>query len=349
MRRNKTPIKLFIIAFAALTVLTLYQNFNKSQMTSLRVKDNKGTSFLETAGDSLVCIFQDGRVCVWDWAVPPARQGDFQAASPHAVVVDPKRMAVVSALGRKVLTVHALPDGRKLKEFAVGFDDQDVWPRVSFDKSVTALIRRSPEGSNRLLYEFMAVDIENELTGLPASLTIDTKGESLIDYAVDAARIVYAGGSRDESGRIAAVNLETGGIKWDRTFEGTREFCSIVVSPDGQYLLAGNRDGVLYKINTANGGIEKQIALLEPGETRPITNDYSVLNLAFSPDGACYAATINPPAYVLDARSDTVVHTVSPADKLVSKIAFSPRNEFLATSDIRAGYPIKILPMPEDK
>ena len=93
----------------------------------------------------------------------------------------------------------------------------------------------------------------------------------------------------------------------------------------------------------------KKIQLLEDGETRPVTNDYSVLNLAFSPDGTYYVATINPKAYILRADSDEIIHTFSPADRLVSKIVFSPDNQFLATSDIRAGYPVKIWPMPEEQ
>jgi WD40 repeat protein len=194
----------------------------------------------------------------------------------------------------------------------------------------------------------MTVDWEKELLGLPASLSIAEKTETLIDYAVDSSDILYAAGSRSKTGRIAAVNLQTGAVLWDRVFEGTKEFCTVIDSPDGRYLLAGNRDGLLYKIKADSGEIEKTIVLLEPGETRPITNDYSVLNLAFSPDGQCYVATINPPAYILLSGTDKLLTTkFRPTHKLVSKIAFSPDSRFLATSDIRAGYPIKIWPLSE--
>jgi WD40 repeat protein len=73
------------------------------------------------------------------------------------------------------------------------------------------------------------------------------------------------------------------------------------------------------------------------------------LNLAFSPDGHYYVATINPKVYVLRIDSDTIVHTCSPADNLISKIAFSPDNRFCASSDIRASKPIKIWRLPEQK
>ncbi|MHC5083872.1 MAG: WD40 repeat domain-containing protein, partial [Planctomycetota bacterium] len=135
---------------------------------------------------------------------------------------------------------------------------------------------------------------------------------------------------------------------WDRVYEDTKEFCSVTVSPDSQYLLAGNRNGILYKIDSKTGDVIKQIHLLEEGEKRPITNDYSVLNLAFSPDGKFYVATINPPAYILKADSDSLVHKMTVADKLVSRIAFSPDSTMIATSDVRAGYPIKIWKLPEN-
>ena len=187
------------------------------------------------------------------------------------------------------------------------------------------------------------------MTGIPASLGIQSEKDELIDYAVDAGENLYAVGSTDKIGRIAAVNLENGKILWDKTYDATDEFCSVMVAPDNVYLLAGNRNGILYKLDTKTGEILKEIVLLEEGETRPITNDYSVLNLAFSPDGKDYAATINPKAYLLKAGTDVIFHTSTPADKLVSKIAFSPDDQFFATSDIRQSYPIKIWKIPQDK
>jgi len=347
LQKKKPPYKLFIAAFAVMIALSLYHSFRKTQITGLHVKDNKGVSFLETAGDSLVCIFQDGRACVWDWAEPHARQGDFQAASARAVLVDAERLASVPASGPKVLTVRSLPAGEPLKQFSVGYADQDVWPRVSFDKSAAALIRRNPQDAGSVLYEFMTVEFNNEMTGLPASLSLNAKSESLVDFAVDPGNIVYAVGSRDKTGRIVALNLTTGAVEWDRVFENTKEFCSVTDTPDGRSLLAGSRDGALYKIDAATGEILEKIELLEPGETRVTTNDFSVLNLAFSPDGVHYAATIHPVAYLLTADTDTVIHKLSPADKLVSKVAFSPDGRFFATSDLRAGYPVKLRPMPE--
>ena len=160
--------------------------------------------------------------------------------------------------------------------------------------------------------------------------------------------VLYAAGSKQKVGRIAAIDLEKGSDLWDRTYDQMLEFCSIIVSPDNQYLLAGNRDGILYQLNTQTGEIVKKIILLEEGETRPVTNDYSVMNSAFSSDGQYFVATINPKAYLLKAGSDVIIHTCSPADRLVSKIAFSPDNQFFATSDIRQSYPIKIWPMPKD-
>jgi WD40 repeat protein len=105
----------------------------------------------------------------------------------------------------------------------------------------------------------------------------------------------------------------------------------------------------LYKINAAAGERIKKIKLLEEGETRPITNDYSVLNLAFSGDGQYFVATITPRAYLLRSDADAVIYTCTPTSNLTSMIAFSPDNRFFATSDIRASKPIKIWPMPEEK
>ncbi len=348
-KKKTTPIKLFFIIFAAMAIFVVLQNLIRNQTLQLLVPDNAGVSLLETAGGSLICVFKGGRVAAWDWDELPLQTADVSLPTDRVVLLDADRLAAVTDAGRKRLSVYRLPAGDKTADLSVGFDDQEVFPRISHDKRCLALIRinpAAPDGTQ--LYEFLTVDLEKQLTGIPVSLPIVSATEKLIDYAVDDTGRLYAVGSTQTVGRIAAVDLENGTTLWDRTYDRTGEFCSVTVSPDNTFLLAGNRNGILYKISAQTGDVMKEVILLEPGETRPITNDYSVLHLAFSPDGRCYAAAINPRVYLLKTETDTVFHTAAPADKLVSKIAFSPDNAFFATSDIRQSYPIKIWPLPQE-
>lgn len=346
---KKTPYKFFAALFLFIVGVAVFNGLKKSDNTALLVPDNAGVSVLETAGDALVCVFKGGQVASWDWGNLPQQQADFAIGTDRVVLLDAKRLAAVSVTGRKLLSVYRLPSGEKTKDLSVGWEDQEVWPRISFDKKRIALVRKSPADSNgKVLYEFLTVDLDKELTGIPASLSIQSGKDEFVDYAVDGNETLYAVGSTDKIGRIAAVNLDKGKTLWDKTYDATDEFCSVMVSPDNDTLLAGNRNGILYKLDTKTGEILKEIVLLEEGETRPITNDYSVLNLAFSPDGKDYAATINPRAYLLKADTDVIFHTSTPADKLVSKIAFSPDDQFVATSDIRQSYPVKIWKIPQD-
>ena len=348
-KKKKSPL-FFVAVFVILAGIVMVQNLVRETGVQLSVPDNAGVSFLETVDSSLICVFQDGDVAAWNWNNLPEQQGGFSIQTDRVIVLNKNQMAAVNKQGKKLMSVYSLPSGQKQKEFSVGWDDQEVWPRVSFNKNVTVLILKNPaDSAGKVIYEFLAVDIEMEVTGVPVSLNTQADSEDFVDYSVDENSILYAVGSKEEIGRVIAVDLEKGTILWDRTYDPALEFCSVMASPDNQHLLAGNRDGVLYKLNAKDGEIQKKIQLLEEGEVRQITNDYSVLNLAFSPDGRYYVATINPPAYILDAETDTVIHTFSPASKLVSKIVFSPDNRFFATSDIRASYPIKIWPMPEKK
>lgn len=343
MQKKHTPVKLFVAAFAVLILFTMLQNWLQQKATLLEVPNNKGVSFMETAGNWLICVFQDGKTCVWNWSDPAARASEFQAVSERTIVLNEEQIVSVSSTGKKVMTLYSLPDGKKQKELSVGWEDQDVSPCLSPDKKTAALVRSNPiDSAGDIWYEFSTLDIDKELLGQPLSLSIRDSSEEIIDFALDCRRILYFCGSREDNGRIAALNLENGSIAWDRTYDDMREFCNLLVSPDDRHLLAGNRDGILYKIDAADGTVIKKIILLESGEKREVTNDLSVLNLAFSPDGQFYVATINPMAYILQVDSDTIIQKFSPADKLVSKIAFSPDNQQVATSDIRASYPIKI-------
>jgi WD40 repeat protein len=348
--KTKPPYKLFGVLFLLMMVIVIVNNVRKSDTLVLDVSDNAGVSLLETVNDSLVCVFHDGQTVVWDWNTLPQQRAGFSVKTNRVVLLDANRLVAVNETEKKVLSVYSLPSSEKIKDISVGWDDQEVWPEMSFNRSAVALIRKNPvDSAGKVLYEFLTIDIEKSLTGIPVSLSVQADNSDFIDFAVDENNVLCAVGSKQKSGRIAAVDLEKGNNLWDRTYEDTQEFCNIIVSPDNHYLLAGNRDGILYKLSAETGEVVKKIQLLEEGETRPITNDYSVLNLAFSPDGHYFVATIHPKAYLLKADSDEIVHICTPANRLISKIAFSPNNQFFATSDIRASYPIRIWPMLQAK
>ncbi|HOM76693.1 MAG TPA: WD40 repeat domain-containing protein [Anaerohalosphaeraceae bacterium] len=352
MKKQKSPVKLFAGVFAILIVVTILRHLlrPKSVQFSLDIRDNAGVALLETVGDSLVCVFSDGRTCIWDWNNLPSPKGDFRAVSCLAAVLDASRLAAVPEKGKKILTVYDLPAGRRQKELSVGWEDQSVFLRISPDKKVLLLMRKNPaDSAGKILYEFAKLDIENELIGPAVTISISEKTDKIVDFAASSNQVIYAVGSKSQAGWVGAVDLHQGKIVQDIVYADTKEFCSAAVSPDGQYLLAGDRDGILYKIDAADLNILKKVNLLAPGETRPVTNDYSVLNLAFSNDGRYYVATINPKAYLLQTGSDTVFHWCTPTSNLTSKIAYSPDSRFFATSDIRASKPIRIWETPVSK
>lgn len=348
-QKKKTSFWPFVGVFGIIIVWMTFTNLTSRKITTLPVQDNKGVSFLQTIGESLVCVFQDGRACVWDWRQLPDQKEDFKLGTDRVILLNDKQLAAVNLQGPKIFAVYDLPSNKKTMDVKVGYEDQNCRLRISPDRSVTCIVRQNPaDSTGSTLYEFLTVDIAEKLTGLPVSRVIG-QNRKWVDFAVDTRQNVYAVGSIDEQGRMTALNMDTGKTIWDRSYEDAKEFCSVIVSPDNGYILAGNRDGILYKLDVQSGDIIKKIQLLEEGETRPITNDYSVLNLAFSPDGQYYVATINPPAYILKTESDKVIYKFVPANKLVSRITFSPDNQFVATSDIRAGYPIKIFSLPKEE
>jgi WD40 repeat protein len=349
-KKKQSSWKLFIAVFGVLVILIIAQNLLQEKTVLLEVPNNTGTSMLETVGNQLVCVFLDGRVAVWNWNQLPQPQGNFSIRTNRAVVISPEKLAAVNKTGKKKLSVYDLLSGEKQIDMIVGYDDQEVWPCISFDRTSQALIRKNkPDSTGVIVYEFLTVNIEEDTQGLSVPLSIQEDTESWIDFAVDSQAILYAAGSKNKFGRIAAVDLEKGSIAWDKTYDAIQEFCSIMVSPQNDYLLIGSRNGILYKINSRTGEILKAIQLLEPGETRLVTNDYSVLNPAFSPDGQYYVVTINPKVYILKSGTDNIIHVTSPADRLISRVAFSPDSRYFATSDIRAGFPVKIWDMPQSE
>lgn len=350
MKKNNKSSLIFVFSFMAIVGVMFVGNARKERAVLLNVPNNAGMGFMETAGDALIAVFQNGQVCCWDWDNLPEKQADFSVQTDRVAVLDQDRLIAISKTGKKVLSVVDLASGEKSKDISVGWADQEVWPRVSFRKDVIALIRKNPVSSaGMVLYEFLTFDLEKELFGIPVSLEINDVDDRLVDYQVDSKGILYIVGSQDKAGRMLAVDLGKGVVLWDRVDEKMEEYSSLAISPDGQIAYVGSRDGFLYKIETSTGDVLKKIPLLEKGETRSVTNDFSVLNPAFSSDGQFFVVAIIPRVYLFKADSDTLIHRCSPADRLVSKVVFSPDNDRFASSDIRASYPVKVWEMPEEK
>ncbi|RKY03902.1 MAG: hypothetical protein DRP56_10735, partial [Planctomycetota bacterium] len=151
-RKKKTNLKFLVAVFSIIVVVVFFNNIFSDRKVTLIEKDNAGVSVLETIEHALTCVFKDGRVIVWDWD-NLNKQGDFKAVSDRAVVLDAKRLAAVSVAEKKMFAVYSLPDGEMQKQLSVGWGDQDVWLRISPDKSIVALIRRnSPDSKGTVLY-----------------------------------------------------------------------------------------------------------------------------------------------------------------------------------------------------
>lgn len=348
-KTNKSSYMLFVVIFLVIVVLVIFNNL-KNDIVMLRIPNNAGVSHLDTVEKLLICIFQDGKVVTWNWDILTGQTAQFSVNTDRVVLLEGNRLAAIQKTDKKILSVHNLPFGQKEKEFTVGLADQDIWSRISPDQQTILIVSQIEEKQNdAFTYEFKILDLDKEILKSPVILNIKKSTESLVNFAVTNDKKVIAMGQKAERGRLICVDLYSGKILWDYTLKGTKEFCSLAISPSDPTVYAGNRNGILYKLDLESGNVIKEIQLLEKGETRPITNDLSVLNTAFSNDGKYFVTTINPKAYILEASSDTIIHTCFPADRLVSKIAFSPDNKYFATSDIRAGYPIKIWKMPELK
>ena len=337
--------KIFLVGFLIIAALMVISNWRTRKGLSLTVANNKGTSCLQTVDTSLVVVFQDGQVCVWDWKDLSKPCQQFKVFSDRAVFFAGNKLGatVQTAAGSTLLTVYDLSNGKKQREIRVGSTSDEVWPAVSPDRKLILIARQvSVGGKERFEYEFMRLDLENEILSPPAVVSIAQPAESIVDFAVTDDGRVIAGGIKEGKGRLLALSLDSGRILWERSYDDTKEFCSVFIYPANAAVYAGNRDGALYRVALDTGEMQKKITLLREGETRTVTNDVSVLNLSGDKKGQYIAATITPVSYIIDARSDTLYHRWSTAHRLSSKIVFSPDNQYVATSDIRAGWPIDI-------
>ena len=340
---KKSPILFFLCIFLLLIAWVVVQNLIQQRRNLLLVPQNKGMAHLQTVNGSLIAVFQDGQTCLWDWSNlnRPFRQ--FKMPSDRAVILADKRVGTVTKTGKKLFVLYNLIDGNKFREIRVGSVDEDVQAAISPNRKIILVARKIPTAIDRFFnYEFMTLDLEEELLSPPVGISITESTESIVDFTITDDRQVLSAGMTTDKGRLLLLDMNSGRVFWNRTYDNTKEFCSVAIIPDHSTAYAGSRDGCLYKVDLTNGDLIAKIPLLREGETREVTNDISVLNLSTDSKGQYVAATITPVSYIIDTRSDTLYHRWSTAHKLSSKIAFSPDNKYVATSDIRAGWPIDI-------
>lgn len=331
----------FFLAILTVSILMFAVQWNKRRTPSLIVPQNRGISELFTLDSRLAAVFQDGRTCVWDWSVLEIKQADFTVGSGRVIPLAGARLAAAGRLGdRRVLSVYDLDTARKIKDLTVGWEDQDVYLRVSHDRNLTTVIRRTPESTNQMKYEFLIVDIGAEILRPAVLRTLDADSQVLRDFAVSDAGILVAVGADGGKARLLAMDLNTGQNLWDKTWPDAEELTTVAIAFDGQTVWTGDRGGNLLAASADDGSLQHKLSLLRPGETRQVTNDFSVLNLVFSPDGRWLGCTVAPVAYAVDAESGRIQRFEG--HKVVSKVAFSPDSRKLATSDLRADGAIRI-------
>ena len=328
------PFLFFFLAILSVSVFMFVIEWRQRRTPTLVVAANKGIASLFSADGGLAAVFQDGRTCVWDWDVPEIKQSEFMAGSGRAIPLGEGRLGALSRSGdRRLLSVYDIDTAKKIKDLAVGWEDQDIQVRTSPALSVPALVRRNEERDGAVGYEFLAVNLAAELLRPPVLKTLDAKTQTLRDFAVSDAGVLVAAGADAGKARLLAMDLNTGQTLWDQTWAECEELTAVAMSIDGQTVWAGDRVGSLLTVAVEDGRLRSKVSLLMPGETRSVTNDFSALNLVVSPDGRRLGCTIAPVAYAVDAATGAVTHRFS-VHKVVSKVAFSPDSRRMATSDL---------------
>lgn len=332
----------FFLAIVGVSVLMFVQDWRRRRVPRLAAAGNKGIgSLVSLDGGGLAAVFMDGRTCVWDWAAPYAKQAEWKAAGGRAMGLSEGRLATVGQSGqRRMLTIYTA-DGKKVKELAVGWEDQDIFLVNSPKLGMPTVVRRNAERNGVAEVEFMIVDLAAELLRPPVVLTLEVASQTLRDVAVSDAGVLYAVGADGGQGRVTAFDLNTGQTLWEVRLADVQELTAVTVSADGATVWAGDRGANLLELAAADGRLLRTVSLLMPGETRTVTNDYSVLNLVSSRDGRRLGCTVAPVAYAVDAETGQVLRRMG-GHKVVAKVAFSPDGQKAATADLRADGTVNI-------
>jgi len=346
-KSKKSPAFLFIVFFIVIIAIMFIANQNKTDEVVLKMPFNEGIRSLSTFGNKLLAVASDGKIFFWDWTGLDQNVITGKTAFEQALLLDNDSVISVRQ-GYSCAVVISSAGGENIeKEIRLGSGANRGVVTANRDRSViVAILAVSSNSKPSTDYKFYNINVEMESASKMALVSDNSSLIQLADFAVsDDGRFLAAAGAQDHKARMVLVDIEQKRIIWGKIYESPDSFGSAVFSFDGKTIYAGGGDRVVYYINAADGEVVDQFDFQIEASAAHETS--SIRSITISPDGSMMAYTHGFLVYVFDHKNKTEIHSQYPGHKLAGPVAFSPDSTQLATSSLRQGGVIRILPIPE--
>lgn len=345
--KRRFPVLFFFGAFLAIVVVMFVARSKSALVDEIHFPFNNGIAKLSTYKNSLVAISRDNKIYVWDWKdlSKKARTGFVQ--SEQAALLEYDLVVSLRQQDPKTIVVTNVQGDKRHKEILIDSTDKRAFLGINHDSSTVAILlaKAKDDKTTQASYEFLLVDCDLGQVEPIVKLTEKIAVSRMMNLAVsDDGAFIVGFGEKNNHCWIVLVDVKQKQVVWEKEVPELRKLYHAIFSPAQKVIYARGSDSTLYKIEVASGKVLGRLLPIE--ENKNTLKSQHAQTVTISPDGHLVAATVFGAAYVWNCQTEEKIFGKVPNHKLVSSLAFSPDNRFLATSDLRQGGTIKIWRMP---
>jgi WD40 repeat protein len=339
--KNKSSAVFVVGVFAAVAVLMFIAMIRSQNVQKIAVPLNNGMAALLRYNNFLGAVSNDNKIYIWEWSDLSKKPREGVVESAETVFVAQDTIVSVKRTSPDCVVVLGFDANSENKKIPLSLTSNTASLCANQDGSKVILLLE--RGDKDVTYELLEVLLK---TGQVRPIAaIPSEQSKLGHFSVsDDGRYVVAVGEKKEHGWLFVVDTKDRKIIWQKELPDLRKLYKGVFSNDGAVIYIRGNDSMLTLVKTSSGEIVDR--WLPTKENKDIYRMQQTQTVVISNDGGLVAAVVGNDIFVWDAKTRKKYDVTKTGQKIISSIVFSPDAKFIATSDMRQGGDIKVIPSP---
>ena len=337
-------ILLGIAVFITIIVMMFIANSQTLLKTELNPPVN-GVVKMTTIGGQLIVVSQTNEMHIRDWDnIIEKPLKILNQADQVALMADSKLLRIPSGKP-DIIEIECLKKNCSLQTIPLGYGMRCKLLSVNRSGKTAGLVNVdiSNKNSDNSYSNFsIAVITPNQLSEITTIKNSDNSLElSDISVSEDSQYIAVAG-KKNDLGWIAMIDADQKKLLWEQDSDLSSQFENVIFSPDSQMIYVGGMGRNVLGFETATGKLlnKWQMDLTQKAHKKQYTPAITISN-----DGSLVASATEPAGviYLWDTQKNKPAGRLHIGHILISGIAFSPDNRYLAAGAVLMKNKIKIL------
>jgi len=345
--KKKSPMALFLLAFAAIAILMFIVNYRSVLVQKLPSPEG-GAEKLSTYGEKLIAISVNNEIHSWVWDDLSERPQISSVKAQKVVAMSSDRLLCILPGANNLLILSNLKGDKELGRLPLGMNKECKFLQASPNGKFAAAalapapVFRQEDAGGDSDKKVQLVIIDPDLTSIrPIETKTMEEGLKLNDVGVSNDGSLIAAVGRGDKGWLFVAGANDKQLLWEHYIEDCNELNKVVFSLDGQTIYASESGRYVYIFDIVAKKLVKRLEM-DKYKTPP-NNPQTISCIALSPDGRLLAAASSPNSrvWIWDVKTGEKIVTIGTGQFSTCSIAFSPDSFLLAGTSL-GNKPVKI-------